>query len=226
MIIQNQHKIMSTKISFIALITIITVLTNCKQSSTNQMPVTKEDSIALEDKLWKEAPLAEPEPPLETRLTDLDTKVKNTWINLEELDKEKFETVEKLVVEFSTLKGVQKPLLDSVQNLAKQAVEFRYNENNLNNIAVLDKYDATVELLMNKINRLQTTTSTKDLEKCVLCSRFLEQIRQADAQDLTARIQYTSAAQDLNILLEKEKRAIKKLGEKFHEIKKVNIFAN
>jgi hypothetical protein len=217
---------MSTKISLSAILLMMAILTNCKQSNTNQIPKNQEDSIALEEKLWKEAPLAEPEAPLETRLTNLDTKVKNAWINLEELDKEKFVAVEKLVVEFGTLKGVQKPILDSVKTLAKQAVELRYNENNLNNITVLDKYDATVELLMNKINRLQTTTSTKDLEKCILCGRFLEQIRQAESEDFNARLRYTSAAQDLNTLLEKEKRAIKKLGEKFQEIKKVNIFAN
>lgn len=217
---------MSTKISLIALISLAIILTNCKQSSTNQVPVTKADSIALEEKLWKEAPLAEPEAPLETRLTDLDTKVQNAWINLEELDKEKFANVEKLVLEFGSLKGVQKSLLDSIKTLAKQATEVRYNENNLNNITVLDKYDATVELLMKKIDRLQTTANPKEVEKCVLCGRFLDKIRQADAQDLTARIQYTSVALDLNTLLEKEKRAIKKLGGKFQEIKKVNIFAN
>jgi hypothetical protein len=210
---------------FFSVFLAIFLLNGCK-NSTNQVPQTQEDSLAMEEKLWKNAPLAEPLAPLDVRLVELDDKVKNTWLILSELDNNKFATVDKLVTTFKALKGVNKSVLDSVQQLSKQAVSLRYTEQNLNNSLVLDKYDQTVELLMKKIDRLHTSTPTGELEKCTDCGQLIAEIRQADSEDLTARIRYASAAQDLNSLIEKEKKAIKKLAPKFQQIQKVNIFAN
>ena len=50
-----------------------------------------------------------------------------------------------------------KPLLDSVDMLTKKAIIIHYTETNVNNETVINDYDKLIEVLMDKMDRLETT---------------------------------------------------------------------
>ncbi len=193
------------------------------EESQNQVAETVKDSAAMENEAWEKAKSLEPPQPLHEKLATLADSAKAAWAELNEVDKKKFGDIALIIKEFKKIKTVDKALLDSVVALQQQATKQHYDATNMNNSTIMDSYDQTIELLMEKVDRLETTT--KYLDKCRACMDTFEAIRQADSKDLTQRIHYSSFAQELNALLEKEKTAIEKLEEKYKQIKAVNTFA-
>jgi hypothetical protein len=213
-------------IKFNLLIVLAVFCLSCKEKAKiDEKPspeITSTDSMQEDEAAWKNAPLAEPPPPLDVQLLEIAQKVENAWKELEELDTKKYAAVGQIVQEFRKIKGINKALLDSVETLQKTSISLRYTNTNLNDTSVLIKYDRNVEILMDKLDRLEVTS--KYLDKCRKCMDIFEEIRQMDSQDLGRRIHFMSVAKDLNEMLEKEKAAIAKMTDKHKNIKKVLNF--
>ncbi len=224
---------MIKSINLVSFILFIALFANCKQNSTEQKQESMQDTVMISPEVltskadeedWKNAQPAEPLAPLDVRLMALNESTKDAWRDLEDLDNKKYAEVDFIIKEFKKIKNINKVLLDSVAMIKKKCVAIRYNETTLHNAAVLDEYDKTVETLMDKLDRLETTNN-KYIYDCRKCLDVFEEIRKADTQDLPQRIHFISAGRDLNILLEKEKLAIEKLGEKYQSIKPVILFS-
>jgi hypothetical protein len=207
----------------ISLFLFATTCNKTKNSKDISITSAAQDSAALAEAEWKNAPSLDPPQPLNEKLAALADSVKVSWKTLNEVDNKKFEHIALIIKEFNKIKPINQSLLDSVRMLHTKAVQVHYNEQNLQDSKVVDEYDATIELLMEKIDRLETTS--KYLDKCRACMETFEAIRQADSKDLIQRIRYTSFAQELNVLLETEKAAIEKLDEKYRQIKPATLFA-
>ncbi len=205
-------------------------LASCKQDSRLDQKLTENvtidslqnDSLRDEEDAWKNAPSATPAPSLDVHVLALADSAKNAWKDLINLDNQKFKAINLIIKEFRQIKGINKVLLDSVDMLNKKAITIHYTETNVNNETVVNDYDKTVEVLMDKMDRLETTN--KYLDKCRKCMDIFEEIRQADAKDLGQRIHFIGAARDLNELLDNEKEAINRLSEKHKQIKSVVSF--
>lgn len=220
---------MFTKMKFVFFISLLVGLASCKQNIKDQtitenisIDSLQNDSIRAEDAAWKNAPSMTPAPSLDVHVLALADSAKNAWKDLINLDNQKFKAINFIIKEFRQIKDVNKPLLDSVDMLTKKAIATHYTETNVNNETVINDYDKLIEVLMDKMDRLETTN--KYLNKCRKCMDVFEEIRQADAKDLGQRIHFISAARDLNELLENEKEAISKLSEKHKQIKSVLSF--
>jgi hypothetical protein len=221
---------MLTKMKFVFFISLLVGFASCKQNSKDQ-PITENisidslqnDSILAEESAWKNAPAATPAPSLSVHALALADSAKNAWKDLINLDNQKFKAINFIIKEFQQIKGINKSLLDSVDVLTKQAIAKHYTETNVNNDMVVNDYDKIIEVLMDKMDRLETTN--KYFNKCRKCMDVFEEIRQTDARDLGQRIHFISAARDLNELLENEKEAISRLSEKHKQIKSVLSFS-
>jgi hypothetical protein len=221
-------------IKFISISLLVVIFTNCKQQNiADQKKENSQDVIITSPEVltskddeedWKNAQPMEPPAPLDVRLMALNDSAKAAWKDLTMLDNKKYAAIDLITKEFKKMKNINKSLLDSVIMLKKKCVAIRYNETTLNNTAILDEYDKSVEILMDKLDRLETTNN-KYIYDCRKCLDVFEEIRQLDAQDLPQRIHFISAARDLNTLLEKEKAEIEKLSEKHKAIKPFVLFS-
>ena len=221
---------MLTKIKFVFFICLLMGFTACKQDPKSDQKVTEKtnidslqnDSLRAENAAWENAPSLTPAPSLGVHVLALSDSAKNAWKDLINLDNQKFKAINFIIKEFRQIKGINKPLLDSVDMLTKKAITIHYTETNVNNETVINDYDKLIEVLMDKMDRLETTN--KYLDKCRKCMDVFEEIRQTDAKDLGQRIHFISAARDLNELLDNEKEAISRLSEKHKQIKSVLSF--
>lgn len=194
-----------------------------RNGATQEQNAIQIDSLSEEEKAWKEAEAKAPAIPLNDQLTQLHTSTQEAWQQLEEADKKKFEKIDLITKEFTKVKKVNKPLLDSVMMLVAEARKVRYTTQTMGDVKQLDAFDNTLNLLMDKLDRLETTTSY--LKTCRECMNVFEEIRQLDNQDVVFRSRYTGAAKELNDLLKYKGKEIEALGEQYQQIKPFPLFA-
>lgn len=203
---------------------LLSVACNRNASTQEQAQNTEQtDSLSEEEKAWKEAEDKAPVVPLNDQVNQLHSAAKEAWLQLENTDNQKFEKIEQITKEFKKVKKVNKPLLDSVINLVAEARKVRYTPQTMGDVKQLDVFDNTLNLLMDKLDRLETTTSY--LKTCRECMNIFEEIRQIDNQDVVFRSRYTGAAKELNDLLQKKAKEIANLGEQYQQIKPFPLFA-
>jgi uncharacterized phage infection (PIP) family protein YhgE len=195
------------KINYLVTALLITNLllgTACNRNGNtqeNSQNTEKKDSVSEEERAWKEAEAKAPAIPLNDHVNQLHGAAK----------------------EFKKVKKVNQALLDSVSNLVAEARKMRYTPQTMADVKQLDAFDNTLNLLMDKLDRLETTTSY--LKTCRECMNIFEEIRQLDNQDVVFRSRYTGAAKELNELLQQKGKEIENLGEQYKHIKSFPMFA-
>jgi hypothetical protein len=217
------------KINYLVTALLITNLllgTACNRNGNtqeNSQNTEKKDSVSEEERAWKEAEAKAPAIPLNDHVNQLHGAAKDAWLQLENTDKQKFEKIDQITKEFKKVKKVNQALLDSVSNLVAEARKMRYTPQTMADVKQLDAFDNTLNLLMDKLDRLETTTSY--LKTCRECMNIFEEIRQLDNQDVVFRSRYTGAAKELNELLQQKGKEIENLGEQYKHIKSFPMFA-
>jgi len=195
------------KILFFLMVTIpVLLMTQCTENkdTKNTIPLTQKKDLSAE-------------------LMILSDSVNSKWNKMMSADSIKFTDIKRLLEEISYCKKYDEKEFERLMKFRNEVYAQRYTQNNITD-SLIDKYDSSTSLLINKVRNLKS--KTPEILQHPLADQLENDIIKADNEDLIQyRKHYDEAGLNYNNFLDQNKEEIAKDSSLQSLNKKKKLFA-